>query len=180
MPKNIIKKYLPSPEKIKQQKLLKIFGSLLHDGNLWHLNRRSARGAFAVGLFFAWMPIPFQMVVSAAVAIPLRVNLPLSVALVWITNPLTMPILFYIAYLVGTVTLREPIEPFAFEASWAWLQHSIATIGKPFLTGCFLMGICSAIIGYFVIDWLWRISIRKSQLLRALKRRHHKAPDDKQ
>jgi uncharacterized protein (DUF2062 family) len=172
MPKNFIKKYLPSPEKIKQQKLLKIFGSLLHDGNLWHLNRRSARGAFAVGLFFAWMPIPFQMVVSAAVAIPMRVNLPLSVALVWLTNPITMPVLFYIAYLVGCVVLRTPLEPFAFEASWAWLVHSIHTIGKPFLAGCLLMGICSAIIGYFAIDWLWRLSVRKAQLGKKLKRKN--------
>ncbi|MBZ9610653.1 DUF2062 domain-containing protein [Rheinheimera maricola] len=171
MPKNFIKKYLPSPEKIKQHSLLKLFGTLLHDGNLWHLNRRSARGAFAVGLFFAWMPIPFQMVASAAVAIPMRVNLPLSVALVWITNPITMPILFYISYLVGSVVLRTPLEPFAFEASWAWLQHSISTIGKPFLTGCLLMGICSAIIGYFTIDWLWRVSVRKAQLGRKLKRK---------
>jgi uncharacterized protein (DUF2062 family) len=172
MPKNFIKKYLPSPEKIKQQKLLKIFGSLLHDGNLWHLNRRSARGAFAVGLFFAWMPIPFQMVVSAAVAIPMRVNLPISVALVWLTNPITMPVLFYIAYLVGSVVLRTPLEPFAFEASWDWLAHSIYTIGKPFLAGCLLMGICSAIIGYFVIDWLWRLSVRKAQLGKKLKRKN--------
>ncbi|WP_215399159.1 DUF2062 domain-containing protein [Rheinheimera oceanensis] len=172
MPKNFIKKYLPSPEKIKQQKLLKIFGSLLHDGNLWHLNRRSARGAFAVGLFFAWMPIPFQMVASAAVAIPMRVNLPISVALVWLTNPITMPVLFYISYLVGSVVLRTPLEPFAFEASWDWLVHSIHTIGKPFLAGCLLMGICSAIIGYFVIDWLWRLSVRKAQLGKKLKRKH--------
>jgi len=172
MPKNFIKKYLPSPEKIKQQKLLKIFGSLLHDGNLWHLNRRSARGAFAVGLFFAWMPIPFQMVASAAVAIPMRVNLPLSVALVWLTNPITMPVLFYISYLVGCVVLRTPLEPFAFEASWDWLAHSIHTIGKPFLAGCLLMGICSAIVGYFVIDWLWRLSIKKAQLGKKLKRKN--------
>ena len=110
------------------------------------------------------------MVASAAVAIPMRVNLPLSVSLVWLTNPLTMPVLFYLSYLVGCVVLRTPIEHFAFEASWAWLQHSIASIGKPFLTGCLLMGICSAVAGYFVIDWLWRVSIRKAQLLRKLKR----------
>lgn len=170
MPKNFIKKYLPSPEKIKQQKLLRMFGTLLHDSNLWHLNRRSARGAVAVGLFFAWIPIPFQMVASAAVAIPMRVNLPLAVSLVWLTNPLTMPVLFYLSYLVGCVVLRTPIEHFAFEASWAWLQHSISSIGKPFLTGCLLMAICSSIIGYFTIDWLWRISIRKAQLVKKLKR----------
>lgn len=171
MAKNFIKKYLPSPEKIKQQKILKMFGSLLHDGNLWHLNRKSARGAFAVGLFFAWMPIPFQMVASAAVAIPLRVNLPLSVALVWLTNPLTMPFLFYLSYAVGSIVLQTPAEHFSFEPTWQWLQYSIATIGKPFMIGCLLMGIFSAIVGYFGIDWLWRLSVRKAQVKRKLKRK---------
>jgi uncharacterized protein (DUF2062 family) len=70
------------------------------------------------------------------------------------------------------VVLRTPLEPFAFEASWDWLAHSIHTIGKPFLTGCLLMGICSAIVGYFVIDWLWRLSVRKAQLGKKLKRKN--------
>jgi len=169
MPKKIIKKYLPSPEKIKQMRVLNLFGSMLHDGNLWHLNRRSARGAFAVGLFWAWTPLPFQMVFSAITAIPFRVNLPLSVALVWISNPLTMPVMLYLSYLVGTVVLKAPPEPFAFEASFSWLLHSMQTIGKPLITGSLLMGITAGIIGYFAIDWLWRLSIKKEKLTRYLK-----------
>lgn len=170
MPKKTIKKYLPSPEKIKQMRILSLFGTMLHDGNLWHLNRRSARGAFAVGLFWTWMPLPFQMVFSALVAVPLRVNLPLSVALVWISNPLTMPVMFYLCYLIGTVVLKAPVEPFAFEASFEWLWYSMKTIGKPLLTGCVLMGLASSIAGYFAIDWLWRLSVRKEKLSRLLKR----------
>ena len=175
MPKKTIKKYLPSPEKIKQMRILSLFGTMLHDGNLWHLNRRSARGAFAVGLFWSWMPLPFQMVFSALVAVPLRVNLPLSVALVWISNPLTMPVMLYLSYLIGTVVLKAPVEPFAFEASFAWLWYSMTTIGKPLLTGCFLMGLASSIAGYFAIDWLWRLSIRKEKLSRLLKRNKRQA-----
>lgn len=174
MPKNIIKKYLPSPEKIKQIKILGLFGSMLHDTNLWHLNRRSARSAFAVGLFWACMPLPFQMVFSAITAVPLRANLPLSVALVWLTNPLTMPVVFYLCYLIGTVVLKTPPEPFVFEASFDWLVHSMQSIGKPLLTGCVLLGIASSIIGYFVVDWLWRLSVKKEKLARLLKRNQRK------
>ena len=171
MPKKLFKKYLPSAEKIKQQKLINLFGSLLHDGNLWHLNRRSARGAFAVGLFWAWIPMPFQMLAAADTAIPFRVNLPLTLALVWTSNPLTMPIMFYLSYLIGAVVLAQPLEPFAFEASLEWLNHSLHTIGKPFLLGSVLMAITASISGYFMIDWLWRLSVKKAQLAKLLKNR---------
>ena len=54
MPKKFIRRFLPDPQSIKQNKALKIFGSVLHEPNLWHLNRRSASGAFGIGLFFAF------------------------------------------------------------------------------------------------------------------------------
>ena len=95
MPKKFIRRFLPSHQSIKQNKALKIFGSVLHEPNLWHLNRRSAAGAFGIGLFFAFWPVPFQMWLSAGLAIPFRVNLPLSVATVWVTNPFTIPPIFY-------------------------------------------------------------------------------------
>ena len=51
MPKKFIKRYLPDPHSIKENRALKIFGSILHEPNLWHLNRKSASGAFGIGLF---------------------------------------------------------------------------------------------------------------------------------
>ncbi|MCB1903170.1 MAG: DUF2062 domain-containing protein, partial [Gammaproteobacteria bacterium] len=76
MPKQIIKRFAPDHEVIRNHKHLRIFGNLLHDPNLWHMNRRSVSGAFAVGLFWAFIPIPMQMVAAAAIAIIARVNLP--------------------------------------------------------------------------------------------------------
>src|SRR6056300_1640659 len=136
MPKKTIRKYLPDHNTIKEQKFLKLFGSLLHDPNLWHLNRHSASGAFGVGLFFAFWPVPFQMWLAAMAAIPMRVNLPLSVATVWITNPLTMPPIFFLAYKIGSWVLGTSMQDFTFELSWAWLVESLSTIGPAFLLGC--------------------------------------------
>jgi uncharacterized protein len=159
MPKNIIRRFLPKPQTIKEHKVLQMFGTLLHDPNLWHLNRRSAAGAFGIGLFFAFWPVPFQMWLSAACAIPLRVNLPLSVATVWITNPLTMPPIFYAAYLVGTVILGAPAEKFAFELSWSWVVQSVETIGPAFLVGCGVCSVVFGIAGYLGMNYLWRWSV---------------------
>ena len=91
MAKKIIQRFMPSDETIKNNKSLKFLGDRLHDPILWHLNRRSVAKAFAIGLFFAWVPLPTQMAMSAAVAFYFRAHLAISVALVWITNPLTMP-----------------------------------------------------------------------------------------
>ena len=162
MAKKIIKKYLPDHTTIRNQKALKIFGNLLHDVNLWHLNRKSACGAFGIGLFFAFWPVPFQMWLAAALAIPLRVNLPLSVATVWITNPFTMPPIFYGAYLVGSSIIGTPNNNFEFEASWEWVVQSMETIGPAFLLGCAVCGIVFGLIGYFAMNSLWRISVKKA------------------
>ena len=162
MAKKTIQRFLPDPEKIRHHKSLKIFGRLLHAANLWHLNRGSARGAFAIGLFFAFIPVPFQMVLAAAAAIVLRVNLPISVALVWITNPLTMPPIFYASYLVGTLVLNQPAQHFAFEASWAWFIESLTTIGPAFLVGSLVCASIASIIAYVAIDFIWCRSVKRA------------------
>ena len=162
MARKIIKKILPDHQSIREQKALKIFGSLLHDANLWHLNRKSASGAFAIGLFFAFWPVPFQMWLAAALAIPFRVNLPLSVATVWITNPFTMPPIFYGAYKVGTFIIGSPESNFEFQVSWQWLVDSVETIGPAFLVGCGVCATVFGVLGYFGLNFLWRFSVRKA------------------
>ncbi|MGB0832961.1 MAG: DUF2062 domain-containing protein [Psychrobium sp.] len=159
MPRKTIKRIMPDHEKIRDHKHLRYLGSRLHDPNLWHLNRRGASGAFAVGLFFAWMPIPMQMLFAAIFAVIFRVNLPLSVVLVWISNPLTMPPMFYGAYLLGVKILGSETHEFSFEISLDWFLSSIGTIAPPLLTGCVVIGLASSAIGYAFIRLLWRLSV---------------------
>ncbi len=162
MPKKIIKRFLPDHQKIKNNRSLKIFGPLIHDANLWHLNRRSARSAFAIGLMFAFWPVPFQMLLAAGLAIPFRANIPLSVGLVWLTNPFTMPPIFYGAYQVGVLVTGNNSGNFEFEASWQWLVDSLPTFGPTFLIGCLVCGTVASIIGFFGIDYIWRHSVRSA------------------
>jgi len=170
MPKKYIRKFLPDPHKIRDHNSLKIFGELLHDPNLWHLNRKSVASAFAVGLFCMWIPIPFQMVLAAAIAILVRSNLPISAALVWITNPLTMAPMFYFAYELGALMLNTPANQFSFEPSAEWLMNEMLVIWKPFLTGSFTLAIFSALAGFFTVRLLWRLHIVRYIKQKALKR----------
>jgi len=159
MPKKFIRKFLPDPHTIRDNRSLKIFGNLLQDPNLWHLNRKSVSAAFAVGLFFAWIPVPFQMALAAGMAIFVRSNLPISVALVWLSNPITMPPLFYFAYKLGTWILNTPETDFSFELSFDWLMNGMLAIWQPFLTGCFTMAVLSSVLGFVGMRLAWRLSI---------------------
>ena len=169
MAKKFIKRIMPDHQKIKSNKNLKIFGPLLNNPNLWHLNRSSIAKAFAVGLFFAFVPVPFQMVLAAGMAIIVHSNLPISIALVWLTNPLTMPAIFYFCYVVGTWVLGVPMHSFHFQLSWQWVIESISTIGPAFLLGCGILGVIAAIIGYFGIHFFWRYSVIKQWNQRKLR-----------
>ena len=170
MPKKFFKKWMPDHEKIRNHPhLSKLFGRLLHDPNLLHLNRRSVTGAVFVGLFMAFIPLPTQMIFSAAVAIWLRVNLPISVGLVWITNPLTIPPMFYFAYKVGAWTLNVPVRENSFELSWEWLTTELTAIWEPFLLGCLICAIISGTVGAVLIRGLWRFNVVKQWQARQLR-----------
>ena len=161
MPRKLIKRYLPDHHKIRDHKHLRVFGTLLHEPNLWHLNRYSVTGAVTIGLFVGYIPVPFQMVIAAAMAIAARVNLPLSAAMVWVTNPVTMPPMYYFAYKTGTWLLDTPERPFHFELSFQWLLGELGAIWQPFLLGCFVLGILSAGVGNLLVRGLWRLRIAR-------------------
>lgn len=175
MPRRIIKRFLPDHNTLFKHKHLRILGPLIENPYLLHLNRRSVSGAFAVGLFLAWVPVPFQMALSAITAVLVRVNLPISVALVWVSNPITMPPLFYFAYKLGAWALGTKPNQFDFELSFTWLANSLSAIWEPFLLGCFIMGCLSALLGSLAIRGLWRFKVvqrwneRKSQRLQRKK-----------
>ncbi len=173
--KNHLKRYFPNLKTIKENKQLQVFGDLLHDPNLWHINRHSVSTAVAIGFFVAFIPIPFQMLIAAMIAIIFRANLPIAVSVVWITNPATMPVLFYFAYVVGAFILDTPIvskADIAIELSFHWIFSKLSNIQfwESFLLGCFLLGITSAILAYVSICAVWRWHIIRYLKLR-LKRK---------
>ena len=156
MPKNFIKRHMPSPEKIRNIRSLQFLGRFLHEPNLWHINRHSVARAFLVGIFWCFIPMPFQMVAAALFAVWLNGNLPLSVALVWITNPLTMPPIFYFNYVIGAAILHRPAIPFEFRLSWQWLSERLVEVGIPLYFGSVVCGLVFGCVSYVAIQFLWR------------------------
>ena len=159
MTKKLIQKYLPEPKTIKENRHLRFLGSAIHDANLWQLNRRSAAAAFFVGIFVAFIPMPFQMVLAAVLAIFFRCNLPLSVALVWITNPLTMPAIFYFTYKIGCFILQSPVSESSFSLTVQGLGAGLARIWKPLYLGSLVSGTALGFISYLMVRALWRWNV---------------------
>ena len=173
MPRRIIKRYLPDHRKLREHPHLRRFGARLQDGNLWHLNRRSVSGAVAVGLFCALLPLPFQMLIAAGFAVWWRVNLPISVSLVWLTNPLTMPPIWYVTYHLGALMLSVPPRELNFELSVPSLLLNMQGVWKPLLLGSLVSGVVLAILGFLVVRLSWRIYIitQRRATLRRIKAR---------
>jgi len=167
---NLIHRFIPDPGVIRDHKSLQFLGNRLHEPNLWHINRRSIAKAFAIGLFFAWVPTPTQMAFAAAAAVFFRAHLLISVALVWITNPVTMPPLFYFAYRVGLwySDRPSPAENFVFSFDGIW--SGLGNVMGPFLLGCLIMGLLCSLAAYIGMDSFWRYHVQKKWTERKLKR----------
>ena len=176
MPKRTLKQLAPSAATLREIKLLRLMGEWIYEPNLWHVNRYSASMAFFVGLFVAFMPIPGQMVLAALLAVLLRCNLPLSVGLVWITNPVTIPAMFYLAYRVGALIIDVPVQALEFELNLGWLRNSIGAIWKPLFLGSFICGLFFGSLGFFIISMMWRwhvVTLWRQRKERRKKRRNH-------
>lgn len=160
MPKRYLQKFIPHPEKLKQNKALGILGSQIYEAELWHLTRRSVAKAFLNGLFWAALPMPFQMVAAALLAIPLKANIPLSIALVWVTNPITMPIVFYANYQVGKWITGTGIDSeFHLSVEWIWMQ--MEHIWFPLYVGSIVSGLILGLLSYLTVLILWRLHVIK-------------------
>ena len=157
--RGFFKRVLPEHHEIREHRQLGMLGDILHDPNIFHLNRHSAAGGVAIGLAIAFVPLPGQMILAALLAIYFHVNLPLAVVFVFVSNPITIPPLFYFAYRTGAFLLHETPMKLDFQLSFEWFSGVIYEIWDALLLGCFLLGGLSSLLGYTSVRLLWRIAI---------------------
>ncbi len=115
-----------------------------------------------MGLFVAFVPVPFQMPLAAAAAIFIGCNLPIAISVVWVSNPITIPPFFYAAYKTGAWILGQAPRNVNFELSREWLVNELGAVWEPFLLGCFVLGLVAAVIGHMAVRVIWRIHVISS------------------
>ncbi|MCB1933661.1 MAG: DUF2062 domain-containing protein [Candidatus Accumulibacter sp.] len=173
-----LKKYLPDHETIRRNPWLRPFQSSLLHPRLWHLNRHSAAGAVAVGLFCGLIPGPLQMIGAALAALAFRVNLPLALLVTLYTNPFTIVPLYLVAYQFGRLLTGDGagfVAPPEFSASafvgWTEAMQSwMLSVAKPLGLGLVALACALAVLGYLATRAIWRL-----YLVSAWRRRRHRS-----
>ncbi|MFG6159749.1 DUF2062 domain-containing protein [Halomonas sp. 1390] len=179
MPRRLLQRYLPHPDALRRRRSLRMVGHLIGNPSLWVLTRRSVANAFSVGLFSALLPIPFQMLVAAMGAWLARCNLPLSIGLVWITNPLTMPLIFFGNYRLGAWLLDTPVRPAPDRISTQWIAEQLVEILPALALGSLVAAVVTAALANLAIRLIWRWQVSRSWRQRTRRRRRSReAPQE--
>ncbi len=162
---------LPSEQELKQHKYLRFLSHRLHDAHLWHFDRYSVPKACLIGIYMSLMPMPFQMIPAAVLAVLFRANLILSVALVWISNPLTMPFMLFGCYHIGKWILNSQSPELA-SYSLGYLLDQLQLIWAPMLLGCIVAGLFFGILGYIITKVIWTFIDKRRHAKHTANRNH--------
>jgi len=130
--------------------------------DLLSVNRKMVSRAMLVGLFIAMIPMPMQMLAVVLISPFFRFNVPIGISLVWITNPFTMPVIYYIEYITGNFLLmREGVNDI--ELTMQWFTDNIGNIFVPLYTGTLFYSVLISVGGYYLVNWLWILSVHSDK-----------------
>ena len=155
-----LKRHLPTREQLKQIRALNFLGHLIFESNLWHFNRHSLSFAALVGGFCCFLPIPFQMIPAVLLCVWLKCNVPVTVAMVWASNPITMPPMMYFAWHVGAWMLGIEQAGPPEQVNLDWFREQVISGWQPLLLGTTVCGLVTGITGFLSIRiyYRWRIA----------------------
>lgn len=159
---------MPTRESIEQIGWLRPVAHRVLRPELWRFTRRSVPRGTALGLFVGiFLLIPgVQMAGAALLALPFRANVPVAVAMTFLSNPLTTPFLVIASLFVGNHLLGLHADM----ATLATLSADQASIGDyvrwlladaapALLVGLAIIAAITAIVGYVlaILSWRWWI-----------------------
>ena len=110
-------------------------------------------GGVGIGLFFAMMPMPFQMVAAALVAMRVRVNVPFAMLACWVSNPFTEPFLRITQERLGgwmRETMSVPMPSILKNVQWS-VGEMTFDLGN-FVLGFMVSGLLLGLLAYPVVQ----------------------------
>jgi len=128
-----------------------------------------------VGMFCAFLPIPFQMLLAAIAAVAFRVNILVAVPLVWISNPITIAPIFYFCYYVGALIMGTEIHDFIIELDFDWLVSELLYTWRPLLLGSLVVATIASLVSFMLAQLFWRYHLWTRIKIRKRRRRKVKS-----
>jgi uncharacterized protein (DUF2062 family) len=147
-------KRVPRQRHVRGTWLHRLLGDRLFSPDLWRPNRISVSRGAATGIFWAMMPIPFQMLPAGITAYIARFNVPAAISVVWITNPFTWPFILYWQYRLGAWLLGEDSPQLTSKESILSLATDVPV---PLLLGCAVTGLILGTLVYLLANVLWAV-----------------------
>lgn len=127
-------------------------------------NRKMVSKGVFIGLFIAFIPMPMQMLAVIGVIPFTRFNVPIALAMCWISNPFTMPAMYYMEYLTGSFILGMEVAPV--EMTLEWFSQNFKKIFIPLYVGSAFFSVLGSSIGYFLVNHFWRNSVKRDKKTR--------------
>ncbi|MBT5934238.1 DUF2062 domain-containing protein [Sulfurimonas sp.] len=131
-------------------------------------NRKMTSRGVLIGIFIAFVPMPMQMAAVLLFMPLLRFNVPIALAMCWLSNPLTMPPMYYMEYLTGAYLLGSEVAPV--EMTLEWFSENIDNIFIPLYLGTSIYSVFGSLIAYWGVNHFWRKSVHHAKK----KHRHHR------
>ena len=101
---------LPSREELEANRFLRPFARHLSSPLVWRFNRRGVARGTALGLFSGFAVPVAQTPFAALFAVAARANLPVAAVATFVTNPFTVPFIYFLAFLVGKQAIGMKTE----------------------------------------------------------------------
>ncbi len=147
----------------KSQKLKNILEKYNIPSKYFSNSRQVVSKAVLIGLFIAFIPMPMQMLAVIFLMPFFKFNVPIAIAMCWITNPFTMPLIYYIEYITGSFILNSEIT--SVEMTLKWFNDNFENIFIPLYVGAFFYSTLISLMAYFLINYLWKSSVDRDKKL---------------
>jgi uncharacterized protein len=158
-----LKRWTPNRLVLEKHWCLKHLAVPFSDRGCWTFNRSSVTRAFALGLFIAFIPptplLPVHIVVCALLGVYFRLNLPVLVATVFVSNPFTWLPQVAGSIWVGAKLMGLDLMPFLHAISHQTFWTDVRELWAPLLLGALVLGLVAATAGYILAQCVWRARV---------------------
>lgn len=158
----MIREFFKKKNHLLQEKHRDVFDKYHISREFLFFNRKTVLRAIFIGMFIAFIPMPFQMLAIILISLLFHFNVPIGIFLVWITNPLTMPFIYYAEYQVGNFIIMND-GVLDVELSMEWFTDNFQNIFIPLYVGALSFSLLFSTLSYILVFYWWKHSVLESR-----------------